>query len=130
MNLNWTKVSDALPTEYGTYLVVRGHWHMGVMDYRVAVADFHPQGWQHDGNWFDRGFVYTHWYGPVAKPEMDLKEFPILCEDPEKPKCQHCANGRPICEKPCVPYTHHHDQTLLGPSPVVMPCKTVAGKAR
>lgn len=78
--MNWTKVSDALPTEYGTYLVVRGLWFMGMMDYKIGVTDFHPKGWQHGGHWYDRGFIYTHWIGPIAKPEMPLEEFPILKE--------------------------------------------------
>lgn len=89
--MNWTKVSDALPTEYGTYLVIRGHWYMGTMTYEIGTTNFHPTG----SRWFDRGFVYTHWFGPVAKPEMDLKEFPILCEDPEKEvPCSDCGQIR------------------------------------
>ena len=75
----WKKVSDALPTEYGEYLVIRGHWHMGCMSYELAVTNFHPLRKRSSG-WHDRGFVYTHWIGPITKPDMDLKEFPILIE--------------------------------------------------
>jgi hypothetical protein len=75
--ITWTKVKDALPTEYGTYLVVRGHWYMGVMNYEIATTNFQPKG----GHWFDRGFVYTHWIGPISKPDMPLGEFPILLKE-------------------------------------------------
>lgn len=78
--LGWTKVEDALPEEYGRYLVYRGHWCMGVMNYEIAVTDFNPKG----SVWFDRGFVYTHWSGPLSKP-ADADSLPILIkEDPRK----------------------------------------------
>jgi hypothetical protein len=76
----WTKVEDALPEEYGRYLVYRGHWYMGTMSYEIAVTDFNPKG----AVWFDRGFVYTHWSGPLSKP-TDANKLPILVEeDPRK----------------------------------------------
>jgi len=78
--MNWTKVSDALPTEYGAYLVYRGHWYMGVMSYKMATTEFRPR----DDAWADRGFVYTHWIGPLDKP-ADADSLPILeKEDPRK----------------------------------------------
>lgn len=76
--MSWTKVSDALPTEYGTYIVIRGLWHMGTMGYEIATTKFHPKKWSDGRHWYDRGFVYTHWIGPISKPDMPLSEFPIL----------------------------------------------------
>jgi hypothetical protein len=77
----WTLISNELPKEYGTYLVIRGHWYMGVISYKIATTDFHPNKWQHGGHWFDRGFIYTHWVGPITKPEMLLADFPILLKE-------------------------------------------------
>ena len=79
--ITWTKVEDALPTEYGRYLVYRGFWHGGVMLYDLAVTSFHPA---EGAKWFDKGFVYTHWSGPLNKP-VDADSLPILVkEDPRK----------------------------------------------
>jgi hypothetical protein len=78
--ITWTKVSDALPTEYGRYLVYRGHWYMGVYTYEMETTTFNPNG----GIWSDRGFVYTHWSGPLNKP-ADADNLPILeKENPRK----------------------------------------------
>ncbi len=58
----------------------RGHWYMGVMSYESGVTTFNPKG----NIWADRGFVYTHWVGPVNKP-AEADSLPILVkEDPRK----------------------------------------------
>jgi hypothetical protein len=76
----WTKVKDALPAEYGRYLVYRGHWYEGVYTYKISAVDYNPKG----NIWFDHGFVYTHWSGPLNKP-MDADSLPIWeKEDPRK----------------------------------------------
>jgi hypothetical protein len=88
-NIEWICIhdriclKDSLPTEYGDYLVIRGHFYKswsgqdkGVITYEVAVAKFHPKRFIHGGHWYDSGFFYTHWYGPISMP--DMKRFPIL----------------------------------------------------
>lgn len=51
------------------------------MLYDFAACSFHPA---EGAKWFDKGFVYTHWSGPLSKP-ADADSLPILVkEDPRK----------------------------------------------
>ena len=99
-NIEWICIhdriclKDSLPTEYGDYVVIRGHFYKswsgqdkGVITYEIAVAKFHPKCFIHGGHWYDSGFFYTHWYGPISMP--DMKRFPILsaenpCNNPSE----------------------------------------------
>ena len=62
--LRWNSVSDGLPLEYGDYLVVRENSE--IHDVTVAVTNFHPKRKE---PWFDKGFIYLYWIGPVLMPK-------------------------------------------------------------
>jgi len=62
--LRWNNVKDGLPTEYGDYLVVREHAELHIVS--VDVSNFHPKA---ESPWYDKGFIYLYWIGPVSMPE-------------------------------------------------------------
>jgi hypothetical protein len=67
MKIKWNKVADGLPTEYGLYLVVRTLEHYnGYVSRHLDTCEFYMRK---EEPWKDRGFIYTHWMGPLDWPE-------------------------------------------------------------
>jgi len=91
---DWVLVSERLPEKFGKYLVVRGHFYKprgdgygsgrGLVTYDTALCEFNPNGYcgSPTHRWFDSGFFYTHWMGPIREMP-NLKDFPrLVVNDP------------------------------------------------
>jgi hypothetical protein len=72
--LKWNRVEDGLPTEVGDYFVIREHAELHTI--AIAATSFHPRAVP---QWYDKGFNYFYWIGPVAKP----KELKMVLETGE-----------------------------------------------